>query len=92
MKSKIQNAEIEKKLTVTEAIKAIEKERDNLASDLKIKETETQLFEKSMNEKFTDNLKVMDETIKMKDDEIDRLKDFKQKISTKMIDETLEKH
>ena len=28
----------------------------------------------------------------MKDDEIDRLKDFKQKLSTKMVGETLEQH
>ncbi len=92
MKSKIQNAEIDKKLTVGEAIRAIEKERDNLASDLKIKETETQLLEKSINEKFSDKLKVKDEIIKMKDEDIERLKDFKQKLSTKMIGETLEQH
>ncbi|CAM3482969.1 DUF2130 domain-containing protein [Aequorivita lipolytica] len=92
MKSKIQNAEIDKKLTVGEAIRAIEKERDNLATDLKIKETETQLLEKSINEKFTDKLKVKDEIIKMKDEDIERLKDFKQKLSTKMIGETLEQH
>jgi len=92
MKSKIQNAEIEKKLNISEAIKEIEKERDNLAHDLKIKETEKQLLEKSINEKFTDKLRVKDETIKMKDDEIDRLKDFKLKLSTKMIGESLEQH
>jgi len=92
MKSKIQNAEIDKKLTVGEAIRAIEKERDTLASDLKIKETEAQLLEKSIREQFTTKLLVKDETIKMKDDEIDRLKDFKQKLSTKMIGETLEQH
>jgi hypothetical protein len=92
MKAKIQNAEIDKKLTVGEAIRAIEKERDTLASDLKIKETEAQLLEKSIREQFTNKLLVKDETIKMKDDEIDRLKDFKQKLSTKMIGETLEQH
>ncbi|MDN3724952.1 DUF2130 domain-containing protein [Aequorivita sp. SDUM287046] len=92
MKSKIQNAEIDKKLTVGEAIRAIEKERDTLASDLKIKETEKQLLEKSIREQFSTQLMVKDETIKMKDDEIDRLKDFKQKLSTKMIGETLEQH
>jgi len=92
MKSKIQNAEIEKKLNISEAIKEIERERDNLAHDLKIKETEKQLLEKSINEKFTDKLRVKDETIKMKDDEIDRLKDFKLKLSTKMIGESLEQH
>ncbi|HIN82104.1 MAG TPA: DUF2130 domain-containing protein [Chromatiales bacterium] len=92
MKSKIQNSETEKKLEVSEAIKIIEKERDNLANDLKIKETETQLLEKSIKEQFTNKLIVKDETIKMKDDEIDRLKDFKQKLSTKMVGETLEQH
>ena len=92
MKSQIQSAEIQKKLDVSEAIKVIEKERDNLANDLKIKETETQLLEKSIKEQFTNKLVVKDETIRMKDDEIARLKDFKQKLSTKMVGETLEQH
>ncbi len=92
MKSKIQNAETEKKLEVSEAIKKIEKERDDLTNDLKIKETEKELLKKSIKEQFTNQLIVKDETIKMKDDEIDRLKDFKQKLSTKMVGETLEQH
>lgn len=92
MKSQIQNSEIEKKLEVSEAVKVIEKERDNLANDLKIKETEKQLLEKSIKEQFTNKLVVKDETIKMKDDEIARLKDYKQKLSTKMVGETLEQH
>jgi hypothetical protein len=92
MKSQIQSAEIQKKLDVSEAIKVIEKERDNLANDLKIKETETQLLERSIKEQFTNKLVIKDETIKMKDDEIARLKDFKQKLSTKMVGETLEQH
>lgn len=92
MKSKIQSAEIQKRLDVSEAVKKIEKERDNLANDLRIKATETQLLEKSITEQFTNKLGVKDETIKMKDDEIARLKDFKQRLSTKMVGETLEQH
>ncbi len=92
MKSKIQNAEIGKKLEVSEAVKEIEKERDDLANDLKIKKTETELLEKSIKEQFTSELTVKDATIKMRDGEIDRLKDFKQKLSTKMVGETLEQH
>jgi len=92
MKSKIQQAETEKKLEVSEAVKLIEKERDKLANDLKFKETETQLLEKSIQEQFSIKLVGKDETIKMKDDEIARLKDFKQKLSTKMVGETLEQH
>jgi len=92
MKSQIQNAEIQKKLDVAEAVKVIEKERDNLNNDLRIKETETQLLEKSIREQFTNQLGAKDETIKMREDEITRLKDFKQKLSTKMVGETLEQH
>jgi len=92
MKAKIQSAEVEKKLTVTEAIKEIEKERDHLANELRIKETEKELLKKSIEEKFTNKLIAREETIKMKDDEIARLKDFKQKLSTKMVGESLEQH
>ncbi|TYB74286.1 DUF2130 domain-containing protein [Bizionia myxarmorum] len=92
MRSKIQSAEIQKKLDVSEAIKIVEKQRDNLASDLRIKETETQLLEKSIKEQFNSKLGIKDETIRMKDDEIARLKDYKQKLSTKMVGETLEQH
>ena len=92
MKSNIENAEIDKKLTVTEAIQKIEKERDELANNLKNKETEKQLLEKSLNEKFSAELKTKDDIIKMKDEEIALRKDMKLKLSTKMIGETLEQH
>ena len=90
--SKIQNAETEKKLAVSEATKEIEKERDNLVNDLKIKDKEKELLKKSIEEQFSTKLIGKDETIKMKDDEIERLRDFKQKQSTKMVGETLEIH
>jgi len=92
MKSKIQNAEIDKRLTVTEAIKAIEKERDNMANSLRNKETEKQLLEKSLREKFSAELRTKDDIIKLKDEEIVLRKDMKLKLSTKMIGETLEQH
>lgn len=92
IKAKLENAEIEKKLTVSEAVKKIEKERDDLVSDLKLKETEKQLLEKSLNEKYSAALKTKDNIIKMKDDEIALRKEMKLKLSTKMIGETLEQH
>ena len=52
IKAKLDNAELQKKISVTEAVRKIEKERDDLANNLKNKETETQLLEKSLNEKF----------------------------------------
>ena len=92
IKSKLDSAELQKQLSVTEAVQKIEKERDTLANNLKSKETEAQLLEKSLNEKFAAELKTKDEIIKMKDEEIDLRKDMKLKLSTKMIGETLEQH
>ncbi len=91
-KAKLDNAETEKKLSVSEAVKAVEKERDDLANSLNNKETEKQLLEKSLKEKFDTELKTKDEIIKMKDEEIALRKDMKLKLSTKMVGETLEQH
>jgi len=92
LNAKVQNAEIEKKLLVTEAVKAIEKERDDLANDLKNKEVEKQLLEKQLLEKFSSELKTKDDIIKLKDEEIALRKDMKLKLSTKMLGESLEQH
>ena len=92
MKAKLENAEIVKKLSVTEAVQKIEKERDEFANKIKLKETENQLLEKSLSEKYAAELKTKDDIIKMKDDEIAFRKDMKQKLSTKMLGETLEQH
>lgn len=92
LKTKSANADIEKKLSVAEAVKKIEKERDDLINDLKNKDTEKQLLEKSLNEKHSSELKTKDEIIKLKDEEIALRKDMKQKLSTKMVGETLEQH
>jgi hypothetical protein len=85
-------AESEKKTAVLEATNLIKKERDKLVYELNNKETEKLLLEKSINEAFAEKLKLKEEALKMKDDEIKRLRDFKQKLSTKMVGETLEQH
>ena len=90
--SKNENAEIEKKLSVSEAVKNIEKERDNLANKLELKESEKKLLETSLSEKFSTDLKAKDDIIRFKDEEIALRKDMKQKLSSKMIGETLEQH
>lgn len=92
LKSKIDKADVEKKLSVTEAVRKVEKERDDLAGELKSKETEKQLLQKSLQEKHAAELKTKDDIIKMKDEEITLRKDLKLKLSTKMVGETLEQH
>jgi len=85
LRNKIQQAEINQKLEVSEAVKQVEKQRDSLENALNNKETEKQLLEKSLNEKFITELKSKDEAIAY-------YKDMKQKLSTKMVGETLEQH
>src|SRR3989338_5487026 len=92
LKSKISNAELEKKLAISEAVNKIEKERDEIVGELKNKDTEKQLLETSLREKYTTELKTKDEIIKLKDEEIELRKDMKLKLSTKMVGETLEQH
>ena len=92
IRAKVVQAEQEKRQAVLEATRTIEKERDGLLNQLSNKEVERQLQEKSIQEQFNQKLLTKEETIKMKDDEIARLKDFKQKLSTKMVGESLEQH
>ena len=92
MKSKVDNAELEKKLIVTEATLNIERERDDLANELKNKEMEKQLLEVSLKDQYKTALQAKDELIKLKDEEIALRRDLKQKLSTKMVGETLEQH
>ena len=92
LKSQLQNADTLKTLEISKAVNQLEKERDQLKNEVNNKETEKQLLEKSINEKFSNQLMVKEESLKLKDEEIERLKDFKQKQSTKMVGESLEQH
>ena len=92
LKSQISNSEMEKQLAVSNATKAIEKERDSLANDIKMQETEKELLKKSLIEQYTAELKEKDVIIKHKEEEIALRKDMKTRLSTKMIGETLEQH
>ena len=85
LEAKIAAANTEQKLAVTEALSAVEKERDVLANDLKGKDTEKQLLESSLKDKYETELK-------SKDQMIEYYKDMKAKLSTKMVGETLELH
>ncbi|MBU2926689.1 DUF2130 domain-containing protein [Winogradskyella psychrotolerans] len=92
LESKLQQAETAKQLALQTAVSRIEKERDQVINDLKAKETEKALSEKSLKEQFNNKLVHKDEALKLKEEEIERLKDYKQKLSTKMVGESLEQH
>jgi len=92
LEARLDKIDTQKQLELSNAVREVEKAKDQLENDLKSKDLEKELLEKSLTEKFNDKLNHKDETLKLKEDEIERLKDFKQKLSTKMIGETLEQH
>jgi len=83
--AKLSNSEIAQKLAITEALSKVEKERDELKNGLKQVELEKQLAEKLLKDKYETQIKV-------RDDAIERLRDMKVRLSTKMVGETLEQH
>ncbi|AYN69683.1 DUF2130 domain-containing protein [Euzebyella marina] len=92
LQSKLEQAETQKKLELQEAVSVLEKEKDKLENNLKTKEVEKELLAKSLKDDFRRELETKDQVIKYRDEEIERLKDYKQKLSTKMVGETLEQH
>jgi hypothetical protein len=85
LKARLDAIEVAQKLAITEAVNAVEKERDVLKSDLERAQLEKQLAEKSLKDKY-------ETQIKDRDDAIERLRDMKARLSTKMVGETLEQH
>jgi hypothetical protein len=76
---------VTQKSITNEAVSSVEKERDGLASKLEAKDTEQRLRESTLKDRHSSELQQKDEAIAF-------YKDFKAKLSTKMIGETLELH
>ena len=85
LRSQLENSNTAKELAISQAITPIEKERDRLKSDLQNQSAENQIRVQTMKEKY-------EGALQLKDEEIERLKDMKMKLSTKMLGETLEQH
>ena len=92
LKSKLEKIEIKKELELKNAVSELERENNNLNNEVKNKDNEKLLSEKTLTEKYSIELKSRDNIIQMKDDEISRHKDLKSKLSTKMVGESLEIH
>lgn len=85
LRAKLDTTTITQKLAITDAVNAVEKERDELRSCLERAELKKQLAEKSLKDKY-------ETQIKDRDDAIERLRDMRVRLSTKMVGETLEQH
>jgi hypothetical protein len=85
LKAKLDAIAVSQKLATIEAVSVVEKERDALKSSLERAALEKQLAEKSLKDKY-------ETQIKDRDDAIERLRDMKARLSTKMVGESLEQH
>jgi hypothetical protein len=85
LKARFDAIGVTQRLAITEAVSAVEKERDVLRNGIQRAELERQLAEKSLKDKY-------ETQIKDRDDAIERLRDMKARLSTKMVGETLEQH
>ena len=92
LKNELEAAGLKSELAVKEAISPLEKEVMELQGKVDSAETERELLEKSLAERHQAEMMSKDAIIRAKDEEIELRKDFKLKLSTKMVGETLEQH
>jgi hypothetical protein len=85
LKSELEKAETERKLAVAEAKGTLEKERDQLKNELQQSKLTSELSERSLKERYEAQLKD-------REAELERVRDMKARLSTKMVGETLEQH
>ncbi len=85
LKANLDATQVAQRLAISEAVSTVEKERDAMKSGLAMAELEKQLAEKALKDKY-------ETQIKDRDDAIERLRDMKARLSTKMVGETLEQH
>jgi len=85
LQAKLDSMTIVQQLAITKAVIEVERERDTLKSGLEQAKLEKQLVESSLKIKY-------ETQIKDRNDEIERLRDMKARLSTKMVGETLEQH
>ncbi|MCX5616013.1 DUF2130 domain-containing protein [Bombella sp. TMW 2.2559] len=85
LQAKLSASATENELAITRAVDAMRQERDALQSTLKEAELKNRLDATQIKERYELQLKD-------RDDHIERLKDMKARLSTKMVGETLEQH
>jgi len=83
--AKLSSSGIAQQLAVSNAVNSVQTECNELISDLKQIKHDKQLSETALKDQHESQLKD-------RDDQIERLRDFKTKMSTKMVGESLELH
>lgn len=85
LRAKLEATEAAQEHAITVAVNDVEKEASQLKNDLDRAKAEMLLSENSLKERY-------ETQIKDREDQIERLRDMKARLSTKMVGETLEQH
>lgn len=96
LRARLEAFESDKALAVTEALSKIQQERDRLENELTtaqaLKDMELKSIQDTYSLKVEEMTKAKDAELKAKDELIERYKDMKARLSTKLLGETLEQH
>ena len=85
LKAVIASRDTSEALAIAQAVGTVEKQRDELQADLKLAKAEEEIKASALKDKY-------EKQIQDRDEAIERLKDMKARLSTKMLGETLEQH
>ena len=96
LERKLASVDAKRELAVERAVSQVERERDearaNLEREQALRDAEKQQIETAHTLELAQVRKSTEELLRYKDDEIERLKDMKVRLSTKMVGESLEQH
>ncbi len=92
LKSSLLLAESQHELAMQKAVFDMQKQRDDLDAALKLSQSEHDAAQAQLKEQLIQQQRAKDEVIAFQRDEIERLKDMKARLSTKMVGESLEQH
>ena len=85
LKAVIASRDTSEALAIAQAVGTVEKQRDELQADLKLAKAEEEIKASALKDNY-------EKQIQDRDEAIERLKDMKARLSTKMLGETLEQH
>ena len=96
LRAQLREQELTAKMNLSEAVAAAERERDEarakLTSELAVRDSREEQAKAAHELELAQAKRVSDELIRYKDEEIERLKEMKIRLSTKMVGESLEQH
>jgi len=96
LRAQLSTFELQKTLAVKEAVSALEQDKNKLCAALdtekKLKDMELLSQKTALEEKLRSEVERKNDELRLKDEAIERLRDFKARLSTKMLGETLEQH